>query len=132
MWTDSRRWCFQEDVRDWVCELVCDALRFAVLHDDGGEIALATGHEPVEDSTAAVVEGLIAELKNAVPPRARAGGRPGAVTHKGYTLEPVYRILKVASQPEFQGLCLTCDVSISDAGKRCRCHFKLRLASCDS
>jgi hypothetical protein len=86
----------QEDVMDWVCELICDALRFAVLHEEGGDIALVTGHEAPQGSTAHAVELLVSELRKALIVRTRAGARPGQIALK-YSFEQVCRILKVFS-----------------------------------
>lgn len=92
----------QEDVREWVCELICDALRFAVQHEGGGDIALATGHETAEGSTAAIIEVLFGGLRKCLFERRRLAARPGALPPK-YTYEHVYRILKVC--PSFPHAC---------------------------
>ncbi|EIE24996.1 hypothetical protein COCSUDRAFT_46553 [Coccomyxa subellipsoidea C-169] len=83
----------QEDVREWVGQMVIDALQFAVRYDGGGEIALAREEFATEEGSAAwVVEILVTELRRAVALRPRPT-KPGQMQPRLWN-EQIYNIIR--------------------------------------
>ena len=58
-------------MREWVGNVVTDALVFAVRYDGGGEISAASEEMPEQGSAAWVVESLVSALKRTVTLRPR-------------------------------------------------------------
>jgi hypothetical protein len=82
-------------VREWVGQVVTDALVFAVRYDGGGEITLTRDDLPEEGSAAWVVEMLVIALRRTVGLRPRAV-KPGQMAPRLWN-EQNYNIIRVRS-----------------------------------